>query len=251
MDPDTALGGPHGRFPLTQRSAVAGAASADPQERRRALDILIAAYWKPVYKYIRLQWNEPNDAAKDLTQGFFTAAMEKGFFDAYDPEKGSFRTFLRTCVDGYISKERRRETRLKRGGGELHVSLDFEDAEGEVRRLEPAGGLTPEELFQREWARSVMSLALERFSQECETGGRLLQYRLFERYDLQDPAEAGRATYAELAAEHGISATDVTNHLAAMRRGLRRTMLALLGELTVSEQEFRREALWLLGVERG
>ena len=96
-----------------------------------------------------------------------------------------------------------------------------------------------------------MSLALERFRAECEAGGRLLPYRLFERYHLRDPEDGRGPSYADLAAGHGISVSEVTNHLAAMRRGLRRTVLALLSEITVTEREFRREALWLLGVEGG
>ena len=93
------------RFPITRLSAIVAAGSADQAERARAFEVLVSAYWMPVYKYIRIKWNRSTEDAQDLTQGFFTAAIEKNFFGRYDPSKAKFRTFLRTCLDGYIANE--------------------------------------------------------------------------------------------------------------------------------------------------
>src|SRR6266545_8142728 len=90
-------------FPLTRRSVVRAAASADPETRRRAFEALVAAYWRPVYKYLRLEWSAPGEDAEDLTQGFFARALEKGFFDRFDPSRSRFRTYLRTCLDGFVA----------------------------------------------------------------------------------------------------------------------------------------------------
>ena len=96
MDADTKIGGGSGRFPETRISAIARAQSPDERERRQAHGAIIEAYWKPVYKYLRLRRNLNNESAKDLTQGFFVLAIEKRFFDTYDPGKGTFRTYLRS-----------------------------------------------------------------------------------------------------------------------------------------------------------
>ncbi len=76
MSFDTTMGGARERFPQTRRSLVRDAGDSDPAVRRRALEALIASYWKPVYKCLRIQWRESNEDAKDLTQGFFTSLLE-------------------------------------------------------------------------------------------------------------------------------------------------------------------------------
>src|SRR5262245_60729165 len=123
MPTDTDIGGPGDRFPQTRRSAIASISSDDETERNRALEIVIAAYWKPVYKYIRLKFFKSNEDAKDLTQGFFARAIEKDFFRPYDPAKARFRTFLRTCLDGFVANEEKAAHRLKRGGHAQVLSL--------------------------------------------------------------------------------------------------------------------------------
>ena len=85
MPDDTHMGGLADRFPVTRRSLLVAARSDDSDERRRALEVLIAAYWKPVYKYIRLRWQKDNEQAKDLTQEFFARLLEKDFLESYEP----------------------------------------------------------------------------------------------------------------------------------------------------------------------
>jgi DNA-directed RNA polymerase specialized sigma24 family protein len=82
-------------FPSTHNSAIAAAASDEPERRRPGQEAIVSAYWKPVYRYIRIRWRKSNEDAKDLTQNFFTTAIEKRYFQTYDTEKGTFRTFLR------------------------------------------------------------------------------------------------------------------------------------------------------------
>ncbi len=240
-----------GRFPTTHFSAVLGASSREPEIRERSLGTLIAAYWKPVYKWIRLRWRLPPPDAEDLTQAFFTRAMEKDFFAAYDREKGRFRTYLRTCVERFVGNEIKSAARLKRGGAvDLH-SLDAHDFAGAERELLAASesqARPPEEAFDAEWIRSLFALALEALRRECDARGKTVHYRLFERYDL---AEAGpdRRTYEQLAAEFGLSASLVTNNLAWTRREFRRLLLETLRSVTGSEEEYRLEARLLLGGE--
>ncbi|MBI3670887.1 MAG: sigma-70 family RNA polymerase sigma factor [Acidobacteria bacterium] len=250
MMDDTAIGGPARGFPATRWSPIVRARSEDPEERARALESIIAAYWKPVYKYIRARWGKSNEDAKDLTQEFFARLIEKDFLEHYDPEKARLRTFFRTCVDGVVGNQDRAARRLKRGGDAPHLSLDFETAESELARVGlPAPGCTEsmEEFFEKEWMRSLFSLAVESLRQECEARGKTVHLRLFERYDLDDGDV--RQTYSDLAREFGLSTSEVTNYLAFARREFRRISLEKLCEATSSEEEFRREARSLFGVD--
>jgi RNA polymerase sigma factor (sigma-70 family) len=228
---------------------ILGAASPDAATRERAFASLVEAYWKPVYKYVRLKWQATPEEAEDLTQGFFARAFEKEFFRPYDPAKARFRTFLRTCLDGFLANERKAAGRLKRGGAVQFVSLDFQTAEGELRQHDVAVPADMEEYFEREWARSVLALSVDRLRAHYAEAGREKYFRVFERYDLDATASGERMTYSELANEIGVSAADVTNYLAAARRQFRVIVLDGLRELTETDDEFRDEARRLLGVD--
>jgi RNA polymerase sigma factor (sigma-70 family) len=233
-------------FPPTRHSVLHTIASGEEQERQRALEALAEAYWRPVYKYLRLRWAAAAEEAEDLTQGFFARALEKGFFAQYDPSRARFRTWLRTCLDGYVSNERAASRRLKRGGGAALLSLDFADAEAEVSGSAawPEAGV--EEQFRREWVRALFAAAVAELREECRASGKAARFALFERYDLDPPPE-GRPTYAQLAAELALPVTQVTNHLFAARRDFRRLVLDRLRAATGSEEEFQAEARDLLG----
>ncbi|HET9480243.1 MAG TPA: sigma-70 family RNA polymerase sigma factor, partial [Candidatus Polarisedimenticolia bacterium] len=114
-----------GGFPTTHWSAVAGTRSEDPNERARSFGTLVAAYWKPVYKYIRVRWRKSDEDARDLTQEFFALAFEKRFFAPFDPARARFRTFLRTCLEGFLANQDKAARRLKRGGATTTLSLEF------------------------------------------------------------------------------------------------------------------------------
>ena len=163
----------------------------------------------------------------------------------YDAGRARFRTYLRLCIDGFASNARKAESRLKRGGAITTVPLDFQSAEGELLRHEPAVSSDVEELFYQEWVRALFQRAVEDLRQWAAASGRTTMFVVFERYDLADPSE--RPTYAGLASDLGLTPTTVTNHLAAMRRQFRRHVLDRLRDLTTSDEEFEAEARRLLG----
>lgn len=235
------------RFPQTHRSAVVAAGSADPVERARALETVIAAYWKPVYKYVRLAWKKQRPDAADLTQAFFAGAVEKNTFQTYNPAKAKFRTFLRMCLDGFVANEEKAERRLKRGGGFQFTALDFETVESELRILEIPSHETPETYFEREWVRALLELALEQLKTEFAADGKRTWFELFEAYYLGSDDDADEPSYAGLSERFDLPQTTVTNRLAACRREFRRILLEKLSELTATDEEFRREARVLLG----
>ena len=236
-----------GLFPVTRHSVVLAARSSEPVERAQALEAIVVVYWKPVYKHVRRKWGVSAEDAADFTQEFFTRLIEKEFLSSYDPVKGRLRTFLRTCVDRLFMNQSRETHRIKRGAGIQHVSWDFAEAEMELGRT--AHTETPEEVFDKEWIRSLFVLAVQRLRERCDLAGKSLHFRLFERYDLEDAGD--RPTYEDLAAESELAVTDVTNYLAFARREFRRAALDQLREMTGSEAEFRREARLLLGVRDG
>jgi len=235
-------------FPPTRHSAITAVWSDNSAERSRGYEALILAYWMPVYKYVRIRWGRSTDDAKDLTQGFFLEAMEKDFFRAFEAEKGRFRTFLRTCLDRYISNQDKSARRLKRGGDFEFLSFDFQDAEAQIPSAAETAGSSGD-FFDREWRRSVFNLSLELFEARLVEQGKQIQFRLFEAYVLDGFEDGRKVKYEDLARDFGLATTTVTNYLAAARRDFRQAVFDKLRDLTVTEDEFRREARALLGVD--
>jgi len=232
------------RFPPTRRSVIEAVASTDAEERERALESLCAAYWRPIYKYIRLRWNRPAEEAQDLTQGFFVEVLERELLRKFEPKKARLRTYLRVCVDSFVSNEDKAGRRQKRGGNVAHVALDFAAAEEELGGavMDPAAipsAESLEEFFEKEWLRSLFSLAVEELREFCNARQRERTFRLFEAYDLEGEE---KTSYEQLAKDYSIAVTDVTNALAWARREFRRIVLDRLRELCSSEEEFQREA---------
>ena len=249
MEKDTDIGGRERRFPATRHSIVEDARSGDPARRHAAMGRVVEAYWKPVYVYLRVRRHASAEDAKDLTQGFFTSALEKGFFDGYDPARARFRTFLRACLDGYASNQDAASRRLKRGGGAEVLPLDFAGAERDLP-ASAAPADDPDAVFHREWVRAVCADAVLALRERCRESGRDLALRLFERCDLSDLADDDRPSYAALAAEFAIPETQVTNLLAAARREFRRALREAIRARTASDEEFEEESRRLLGHRR-
>lgn len=224
-----------------------GVGSDDPAERARAFELLVRAYWKPVYKHLRVRWRRPGEQAADLTQGFFTRALESRMFSGYQPGRALFRTYLKGCLDHHVLKEHESQRRQKRGGGAVLSSLDFAEAERELSLAQP-GPESIESYFDREWQRQLVGSTVDALRERCEQSNKQLTFRVFERYLLEDSDPAAeRPTYGQLASELGIKVTDVTNYLAFARREFRRLLHEKLRELTSSEEELQAEARALLG----
>jgi hypothetical protein len=180
---------PPAGFPTTHWSRVARAGDST------ALAELCAAYWYPIYALIRRKGHQA-DQSLDLTQAYFARLIEKGTISAADPTRGRFRTFLKADCAFFLADARDHDRSLKRGGGVRTLSIDSEDAETRFRR-EPSHSDTPERLFERDWAVSLIDRAIGRLERHYQ-GSRAEAFRRLKPILTGEP-EAAR--FAQLAAE--------------------------------------------------
>jgi RNA polymerase sigma-70 factor (ECF subfamily) len=169
-------------FPATQWSLVVCAARPLESQARAALEDLCGRYWYPLYVYARRHVRGPEEA-QDLIQEFFAHLLEKRALAAADPDRGRFRAFLLTALRNFLAHERDKARALKRGGGRCAIPLDL--AKGESRYaehyamhydIEPADHLTPERMFERQWALAVLERVMERLEEEQSAAGRERQF---------------------------------------------------------------------------
>lgn len=147
-------------FRTTRWSVVVAAQGGATPDARTALETLCGAYWYPLYAFARRRGHDES-AAQDAVQGFLARLIGQRTLAAADRERGRFRTFLLTCFSNFICNEVAREAALKRGGGSFVVSLSGPDAERRFA-LEPIDDVTPERLFERDWAITVLERVLDR-----------------------------------------------------------------------------------------
>ena len=163
-------------------------------EGDRALEELCRAYWYPLYAYVRRQGRSPEDA-QDLTQEFFARLLEHKYVRLADPQRGRFRTFLLSSLKNFLINEWEKARATKRGGGERKFSLDAEDAEGKYRE-EPADEMTPDRIFEKQWATALVENVLARLRGEYVAMGKVGLFEELKGHVWGD----GGGTYAEAAA---------------------------------------------------
>jgi RNA polymerase sigma-70 factor (ECF subfamily) len=149
---------------------VLTAGRSEQPRAREALATLCGMYWYPLYAFIRRRGSPPAEA-EDSTQAFFVHLFEKEALRHVDPGKGRFRSFLLASLRNFLSDERAKTTAKKRGGGAVPISLDAEMAENRYA-LEPAHDVTPERLFERQWALTVIEQALARLRERYAGRGK-------------------------------------------------------------------------------
>ncbi|HBO44330.1 MAG TPA: RNA polymerase subunit sigma-24 [Planctomycetaceae bacterium] len=212
--PPSSAGG--GRFMTTHWSLVLAAADCEASHGREALASLCQIYWYPLYAFVRRQGHGPQDA-QDLTQEFFLRLLEKDYLGDVDRSKGKFRSFLLVAMKHFLSNQWAREKTLKRGGGRAFVPLDAISAEDRYRR-EPHDDETPERLFERRWALTLLDQVLTRLGEEYATTGRRA---LFEQLRGCLAGDSASLPYADLAARIGMSEGAVKVAVHRLRRRYR------------------------------
>jgi DNA-directed RNA polymerase specialized sigma24 family protein len=209
------------QFAATRWSVVQAAGRRSSPDSRRALALLCETYWYPLYAYVRRRVADVNDA-HDLTQAFFAELLAKNYIGSASAERGRFRAFLLTSLKHFLSKQHDKAKAQKRGGGNAPIPLDFESADSHYRR-EPTAGLTPEQIYDREWAVALLGRIMQRLQQESSDAGKHEQFEALKGFLI---GEHGGATYASVAGE--LAMTEAAVKMAAHR--LRRRYRELLRE---------------------
>lgn len=226
---------PHGaaRFATTRWTVVLSAKDRSSPESRQAMAALCEAYWYPLYAYVRRLGHEANDA-QDLTQGFFALLLEKDYLRSVDREKGKFRSFLLAALKHFLANERDRRKAKKRGGDRRMVSIDVRAAEDRYAH-EPAHALTPERLFQRRWALTLLDHVLARLRAET-----LQRQAIFDK--LKGCLAEGRGSdYARLGRELGLSEAAVKVAVHRLRRRYRELLREEIGRTVEGANEIDGE----------
>lgn len=233
------------RFATTRWSVVVAAADVDPDRSREACAILCAAYWYPLYAFVRRSGYGPADA-EDLTQAFFVRFLERNDFAAADRDRGKFRSFLLAAMKHFLSNERDRNQAQKRGGG--RQPLPFDIASGESRyQLEPSHELTAEKLFQQQWAVALLDRVLAMLRQQYADAGKEPLYDSLKTCLTTDRHEAG---YGERAAELGMTEGAVKVAVHRLRQRYRELLRSVIADTVASPDEVEAEIRDLFGTFR-
>jgi RNA polymerase sigma-70 factor (ECF subfamily) len=163
-------------FATTHWTVVLAAGKRHTPQSDLALEELCRNYWFPLYAYVRRRGHTKEDA-EDLTQAFFARFLEKNYLEGLSAERGRFRAFLLASLKHFLINEWKKAQRLKRGGGEAPLSLDWQTADTKFQVASTAEP-SPDKAFDREWALALLSKVIERLQKECEADGKA---KLFEQ----------------------------------------------------------------------
>jgi RNA polymerase sigma-70 factor (ECF subfamily) len=234
------------QFNTTHWSVVLLAGSELSPQSAEALEKLCQTYWPPLYSFIRRQGHSQEDA-QDLTQKFFARILEKRDLEAVDPRKGKFRTFLLTALTHFLANERDYAKAAKRGGGKTVVSLDELRSE-QAYRAEPVSELSPDKLFDRRWAMTVLDQALTALKRELEEAGKGSHFEQLKPFLTEEPAEGH---YAAIGERLGASRETVAVTVHRLRRRYHELVRAEVAQTVASPRELEDELRHLFAALSG
>jgi RNA polymerase sigma factor (sigma-70 family) len=233
-------------FATTHWSVVLAAGRADSPGAAEALELLCRTYWYPLYAFVRRQGHSAHDA-EDLIQEFFARFLAKEYFGRADPALGRLRNFLLACLKHLLSEQWRQAGRLKRGGGRSLISWDSLTAE-ERYRSEPVDPLTPEKIFDRRWALTLLEQTLTRLGQEQSAAGKGDVFTQLKDYLW---GEASGACYAEVAARLGLTEGALKVAVHRLRQRYRELLREEVAQTVAAALEVDEELRYLVTVIRG
>ncbi|HEY5909912.1 MAG TPA: sigma-70 family RNA polymerase sigma factor [Verrucomicrobiae bacterium] len=211
-DLSRAWGAGRAQFTTTHWTVILAAGEKETPYSVAALEALCRTYWQPLYGYIRQRGYSPPDA-QDLTQAYFARVLERDFLRGVDRSKGKFRSFLLATLDHFLANEWRNGHTQKRGGRFSFVSLEDTLAEQQYCEM-AAAGLSPEQLFERQWATTLLERVLGRLHDEFVASGR---ETLFEEIKIFLTGEKQTVSYATLAAGLGTTVAGLKMAVSRMR----------------------------------
>lgn len=181
-------------FPLTEWGLVIKAGQPHLPDGVAALEKLCRAYWPALYAFLRQQGHAPPDA-QDLTQAFFARLLEHRSLSTANPARGHFRSFLLGALKHFLADQQKARSAQRRGGGQTVLSLNDLEAEQRYRQL-PASDLTPDRVYDLQWAWSLLEQTLVALRDECERFGQTEQFELLKPFLTATP---DKGDYTELA----------------------------------------------------
>ena len=199
-------------FASTHWSVVLAAKEGDAETANAALEQLCRTYWPPLYAFIRRQGYR-EDEAKDLTQEFFLRLISREFIQRLRHQQGKFRSFLLTLLKYFLLEHREKAGAQKRGGGKIILSIE-EMKEKDSYLHEPVDHLSPDQVFERRWAQTILQLALDRLRGEYVRTGKGELFDLLKDFQ---PREAGAPSYAEIGARFGMTEAAIKSAAQRMR----------------------------------
>jgi RNA polymerase sigma-70 factor (ECF subfamily) len=223
-------------FASTQWSVVLTAGDGKPQHAREALSKLCETYWLPLYAYVRRRVPDDNEA-QDLTQAFFAELLEKNVVSAATPQRGSFRAFLLTAFKHFLANQWKMAKAQKRGGGRHALSLDFAAADSSLQ-IDPAGGLTPEQLYDQQWAIALLTRIMVRLGAEFAEKGKANQFAELKGFLIKDHASA---TYAQVAPRLHMTEGAAKKAASRMRSRYRQLLRDEIGDTVSGPSEIEEE----------
>jgi RNA polymerase sigma-70 factor (ECF subfamily) len=209
----------------------------------QALETLCQLYWYPLYAYLRRRGYSPEDA-QDLTQEFFQRLLASDWIARADRSKGRFRTFLLSGLQNFLANEWQKANRLKRGGGRSPISLDAATAEQRYA-LEPAELASPDKLFDRRWAITVLESVLGRLESEQQDAEARNRFQALRSVLLGEPSDQG---YAFLATRFQVSESTVKSWVHRLRRRYRELLRQEVAQTVAEPGEVQEELRHLLRV---
>ena len=242
MQNETTLGGTK-RFPQTRWSVLLSVTDAASPKYRENLNYLVSIYWKPVYAYIRRSWNKSNEDAKDLTQGYFMNLLDYESFTKLTASKGRFRSFIKASLKNYLSQEEGFNSRQKRGGDCVQLSIDFGAAD---ELIIPAQDSDPEEIFDTEWKQALVARSLEILKEDLAKSGKINYYEIFHEFYYSDSESL---SYDQIALKYNVSRFDVGNYLKAARSMFRKIVLTMIADYVSDGNEIDQEFRFLFESE--
>ena len=220
-------------------------AQGDSRAAQEALEKLCRIYWRPIYSFLRRQ-GIAREEAEDITQGFFALLLERRDLSAVRKEKGRLRSYLLASVKNFLVDERRRAMAIKRGKGERPIPLEELSAD-EQREMEPADPVTPEMIYERRWASTVLERALSRLHDEY-AGTR--NAALFDSLTQLLPDEPGAPSRADIAAQFGMTENAVTQAFHRFRQRYQSLLREEIAHTVATPGDVEDELRHLIAVVR-
>ena len=203
-----------------------------------ALEQLCKSYWFPLYAYVRRRGHSKQDA-EDSVQAFFARFLAKNYLDGLSEERGRFRAFLLASLKNFLANEWKASQRLKRGGGEVALSLDWETADTKFQ-VAATNEPSPDKAFDREWALALLAKVIERLQAENAADGK---GKLFEQLKVFLAAGKGESAHAEVASALGMEEGAVRVAVHRLRKRyrvlLREEIASTLSDPAMVDEEMR------------